>query len=67
MKVEITQAPVAETEMLIRKPVLDVFEAFIDSLMSQPTSGSRRAVVDSRSVMKSGGIGRCMEHPHWCS
>jgi hypothetical protein len=31
MKVEITQAPVAETEMLIRKPVLDVFEAFIDS------------------------------------
>jgi uncharacterized protein YndB with AHSA1/START domain len=30
MKVEITKAPVAETEMLIRKPVADVFEAFID-------------------------------------
>jgi uncharacterized protein YndB with AHSA1/START domain len=30
MKVEITQAPVAETEMLIRRSVADVFEAFID-------------------------------------
>lgn len=30
MKLEITKAPVAETEMLIRKPVADVFEAFID-------------------------------------
>lgn len=30
MKVEITKAPVAETEMLIRRPVSEVFEAFID-------------------------------------
>lgn len=30
MKSEITKAPVAETEMLIRKPVAEVFEAFID-------------------------------------
>lgn len=30
MKIEITQAPVAETEMRIRKPVADVFEAFIN-------------------------------------
>lgn len=30
MKAEITQAPVAQTEMLIRKPVAEVFEAFID-------------------------------------
>lgn len=30
MKVEITKAPVAEAEMLIRKPVAEVFEAFID-------------------------------------
>lgn len=30
MKEEITQAPVAETEMLIRRPVAEVFEAFID-------------------------------------
>lgn len=30
MKAEITKAPVAETEMLIRKPVAEVFEAFID-------------------------------------
>jgi uncharacterized protein YndB with AHSA1/START domain len=30
MKVEITKPPVAKTEMLIRKPVSDVFEAFID-------------------------------------
>jgi uncharacterized protein YndB with AHSA1/START domain len=30
MRVEITRAPTAETEMLIRKPVSDVFEAFID-------------------------------------
>jgi len=30
MKTEITKAPVARTEMLIRKPVADVFEAFID-------------------------------------
>ena len=30
MKAEITQAPVAETEMLIRRSVADVFEAFID-------------------------------------
>lgn len=30
MKAEITKEPVAETEMLIRKPVADVFEAFID-------------------------------------
>jgi uncharacterized protein YndB with AHSA1/START domain len=30
MKLEITQAPVAESEMLIRRSVADVFEAFID-------------------------------------
>jgi len=30
MKAEITKAPTAKTEMLIRKPVADVFEAFID-------------------------------------
>jgi uncharacterized protein YndB with AHSA1/START domain len=30
MNAEITRAPVAETEMLIRKPVADVFEAFVD-------------------------------------
>ena len=30
MKVEITKAPVAQTEMLIRKPVAEVFGAFID-------------------------------------
>lgn len=30
MKVEITKPPVAETEMLIRRPVSEVFEAFID-------------------------------------
>lgn len=30
MKTEITKAPVARTEMMIRKPVAEVFEAFID-------------------------------------
>lgn len=30
MKAEITQAPVAQTEMLMRRPVGEVFEAFID-------------------------------------
>lgn len=30
MKAEITKSPVAKTEMLIRRPVADVFEAFID-------------------------------------
>lgn len=30
MKAEITTAPLAETGMLIRKPVADVFEAFMD-------------------------------------
>jgi uncharacterized protein YndB with AHSA1/START domain len=30
MKTEITKAPVAKTEMMIRKPVAEVFEAFID-------------------------------------
>ncbi|CAN7198990.1 SRPBCC family protein [Variovorax paradoxus] len=30
MKVEIMKAPVAQTEMLVRKPVAEVFEAFID-------------------------------------
>jgi len=30
MKLEITKKPVAKTEMLIRKPVADVFSAFID-------------------------------------
>jgi uncharacterized protein YndB with AHSA1/START domain len=30
MKLEITRAPVATTEMLIRRPVEEVFEAFID-------------------------------------
>lgn len=30
MKAEITKAPVAKTEMLIRKPAADVFEAFVD-------------------------------------
>jgi len=27
---QLTQAPVAKTEMLIRKPVAEVFEAFVD-------------------------------------
>lgn len=30
MKAEITKAPVAETEMRIRRPVREVFEAFVD-------------------------------------
>ncbi len=30
MKAEITTAPVAKTEMVIRKPVSEVFEAFVD-------------------------------------
>lgn len=30
MKAAITKAPVAQTEMLIRRPVAEVFEAFID-------------------------------------
>jgi len=30
MKAEITKAPVAETDMLIRKPVAEVFAAFVD-------------------------------------
>jgi uncharacterized protein YndB with AHSA1/START domain len=30
MKIEITRAPIAQTEMLIRKSVADVFDAFID-------------------------------------
>ena len=30
MKTEITKTPIAKTEMLIRRPVADVFEAFID-------------------------------------
>lgn len=30
MRAEITKAPVAESEMLIRRPVAEVFEAFLD-------------------------------------
>ena len=30
MKAEITRPPVAETKMLVRRPVAEVFEAFLD-------------------------------------
>ena len=29
-KLQLTQAPIAKAEMLIRKPVAEVFEAFVD-------------------------------------
>lgn len=42
---QLTQAPVAKTEMLIRKPVAEVFEAFIDPAITTKfwfTKGSGR-------------------------
>lgn len=49
MKAEITKAPVAKTEMLIRKPVADVFEAFIEPAITTNfwfTKSSGRLEVD---------------------
>jgi uncharacterized protein YndB with AHSA1/START domain len=42
---QLTQAPIAKTEMLIRKPVADVFEAFVDPAITSKfwfTKGSGR-------------------------
>jgi uncharacterized protein YndB with AHSA1/START domain len=49
MKAEITKTPVAKTEMLIRRPVADVFEAFIDPAVTTNfwfTKSSGRLEVD---------------------
>jgi uncharacterized protein YndB with AHSA1/START domain len=48
---EITQIPVAKAQMLIRKPVAEVFEAFIDPAITSKfwfTKGSGRLVVSER-------------------
>ena len=55
--------PVAKSEMLIRRPVADVFEAFID-----PAITSRfwftKAVDDSRQGKRFSGIGKCITFPY---
>jgi uncharacterized protein YndB with AHSA1/START domain len=48
---EITQIPVAKTQMLIRRPVVEVFEAFIDPAITSKfwfTKGSGRLDVGKR-------------------
>ncbi len=45
---QLTQAPIAKTEMLIRKPVADVFEAFVDPAITSQfwfTKGSGKLEV----------------------
>jgi len=57
---EIQSVPIAKTEMLIRKPVSEVFEAFVNPAPpSLPGSGSPKAAVGYKQVNKSAGIGKC--------
>jgi uncharacterized protein YndB with AHSA1/START domain len=54
----LTRTPVAKAEMLIRKPVAEVFEAFIDPAITTKfwfTKGSGRL----EPGHKFSGIGRC--------
>jgi len=44
---EITQAPVAKAEMLIRRPVAEVFEAFVDPVLIWAKLGHRDKVHQS--------------------
>jgi hypothetical protein len=54
---KIQHVPIAKTEMLIRKPVSEVFEAL--TLPSLPSSGSPKAAVGYKRGKKSAGIGKC--------
>jgi uncharacterized protein YndB with AHSA1/START domain len=41
---KMNNGPVAKAEMLIRKPVAEVFEAFVNPAITRPNSGSPEAV-----------------------
>jgi hypothetical protein len=56
---QLTNAPVAKAEMLIRKPVAEVFEAFIDPAITT-SSGLPKVVESSNQISKSSGIGKCI-------
>jgi uncharacterized protein YndB with AHSA1/START domain len=56
------QAPCAKAEMLIRRPVSEVFEAFVDPAITSKfwfTRGSGRLEAGRRSP----GTGRCTTSP----
>ena len=53
---QLKQVPVVKTGMLIRKPVKEVFEAFVDPDIAT-NSGSTRAVAGSRPANRFSGIG----------
>jgi uncharacterized protein YndB with AHSA1/START domain len=56
---QLTRAPVAKAEMLIRRPIAEVFEAFVNPAVTSKfwfTKSSGRL----EPGIKSGGNGRCM-------
>lgn len=49
----------AKAQMMIRKPVAEVFAAFIDPQITK-TSGLQKAVASSKQARKFAGDGKCM-------
>jgi uncharacterized protein YndB with AHSA1/START domain len=54
----LSSMPSAKAELLIRRPVSEVFEAFVDPAITSKF-GSLRAAEDWNLQHKSDGIGRC--------
>lgn len=62
----LTQAPVAKAAMLIRKPIAEVFNAFIDPAITTQfwfTKSSGR-LEPGKPVNRFSGIGRCITRLH---
>ena len=59
---EIANRPIAKAEMLIRRPVAEVFEAFVDPAITSKFWFSK-AAAGCRPVTKSPGIGKCTISP----
>ena len=55
---QLKQVPIAKTGMLIRKPVADVFEAFINPDITTKFWFTK-AVVGSKSASRFNGTGKC--------
>lgn len=54
-----TDEPIAKAQLLIRKPVRQVFEALVDPAITS-RFGFQKVVADLKLESESGGIGRCM-------
>lgn len=60
--VQIQQIPVAKAEMLIRKPVAEVFEAFVNPAITSKFWFTKEAGGYKRAN-RSAGIGKCIVTP----